>query len=84
MFRSAASFAGASYGHHLLSLLQVKGSCRLSLPVLLENLSRVLRGTGGAGGGAGLGNVVHISSAEDAPDTDSDAVSLQWLCLFCI
>lgn len=61
-------------------MLQVKGSCRLSLPVLRDNLSRVLRGAGGGAGGAGLGSVVldsvvHISSAEDAPDNDSELVS---------
>jgi hypothetical protein len=47
-------------------MLQVKGSCRLSLPVLRDNLSRVVRGAG---------SVVHISSAEDAPDNNSELVS---------
>jgi hypothetical protein len=75
LFRAAAAAAGAGQCHHLLSMLQVKGSCRLSLPVLRDNLSRVLRGTGGSAGGAGLGSVVHISSAEDAPDNDSELVS---------
>jgi hypothetical protein len=41
----------------------------------LFDLSRVLRGTGGGAGGAGLGSVVHISSTEDAPDNDSELVS---------
>uniref|UniRef100_A0A383V493 RING-type domain-containing protein n=1 Tax=Tetradesmus obliquus TaxID=3088 RepID=A0A383V493_TETOB len=72
LFRSAAAAAGAGPGHHLLCMLQVKGSCRLSLPVLRDNLSRVLRGAGGGAAGAGLGSVVHISSAEDAPDNDSE------------
>jgi hypothetical protein len=76
LFRSAAAAAGAGPGHHLLSMLQVKGSCRLSLPVLRDNLNRVLRGTGGGAGAAGLGSVVHISSAEDAPDNDSELVSM--------
>jgi hypothetical protein len=75
LFRSAAAAAGAGAGHHLLSMLQVKGSCRLSLPVLRDNLNRVLRGTGGGAGAAGRGSVVHISSAEDSPDNDSELVS---------
>lgn len=72
MFKAAAAFTGAGAGQHLLSVLQVKGACRLSLPVLRENLNKVLRGTGGTE--AALGSVVHITSAEEAPDTDSDAV----------
>lgn len=40
-----------------------------------DNLSRLLRGAGGGAGAAGLGSVVHISSAEDAPDNDSELVS---------
>lgn len=73
MFHAAAAFTGAGAGQHLLSALQVKGACRLSLPVLRENLNKVLRGTGGVG--ARLGSVVHMTSAEDAPDSDSEAVS---------
>jgi hypothetical protein len=57
-------------------MLQVKGSCRLSLPVLRDNLNRVLRGTGGGAGAAGLGSVLHISSAEEAPDNDSELVGV--------
>jgi hypothetical protein len=78
---AAAAAAGAGPLHHLLSMLQVKGSCRLSLPVLRDNLNRVLRGTGGGAGAAGLGSVVHISSAEDARDNDSELVGMVWFVL---
>lgn len=74
MFQSAAAFTGAGVFRHLLSVLQVKGACRISLPVLRENLNKVLRGAGGDEGW--LGSVVHISSAEDALDNDSEAVSM--------
>lgn len=73
LFRSCAAQSGCSIPRQLLLLLGIRGSCRLSLPVLRENLSRVLRGAGGAG--AGLGATLHLSSAEEVPDDDSDAVS---------
>lgn len=73
LFRSCAAQSGCSVPRQLLLLLSIRGSCRLSLPVLRENLSRVLRGAGGAG--AGLGATLHLSSAEEVPDDDSDAVS---------
>lgn len=75
LFRSCAAFSGCSGCRQLLLLLGIRGSCRLSLPVLRDNLARVLRGTGGAGGGAELGAVVHLSAHEEVPDTtDSEAV----------
>lgn len=43
--------------------------------MIRDSLSRLLRGAGGGAGAAGLGSVVHISSAEDAPDNDSELVS---------
>lgn len=73
LFRTAASFTGSGVGGQLLGVLGIKGSCTLSKPVLQENLSRVLRDSGGV---AGPGSVIHISSSYDEPDTtDSDAVS---------
>eukprot|EP00775_Hariotina_reticulata_P007881 gene7881-8077_t len=75
LFRSAATFSNAGAVGQLLAVLAVKGSCRLSLPVLKENLGKVLRGVGGTEG-AGLGSVVHISSYEEVPDSsDSDAAA---------
>ena len=73
LFRSCARQSGCSGPHQFVLLLGIRASCRLSLPVLKENLSRVLRGAGG-GGGAGLGATIHLSSSEDVPDNDSDAV----------
>jgi hypothetical protein len=76
LFRSAATFSNAGALGQLLAVLAVKGSCRLSLPVLKENLGKVLRGVGGIDG-TGLGRVVHISSYEEVPDSsDSDAVGV--------
>jgi hypothetical protein len=49
LFRSSAAVSGCSTGQQLLLLLSIKGSARLSLPVLKENLSRVLRGAGERG-----------------------------------
>ena len=73
LFRSSAAQSGCSTPRQLLLLLGIRASARLSLPVLKENMSKVLRGTGGAG--AGLGATIHLSSAEEVPDDDSDAVS---------
>lgn len=73
LFRSCAAQSGCSTPRQLLLLLGIRASARLSLPVLKENLSRVLRGAGGAG--AGLGTTIHLSSAEEVADDDSDAVS---------
>lgn len=74
LFRASAAQSGCSTPRQLLLLLGIRASARLSLPVLKENISKVLRGTGGAG--AGLGATIHLSSAEEVPDDDSDAVSL--------
>lgn len=73
LFRSCATQSGCSGPHQFLLLLGIRASCRLSLPVLKENLSRVLRGAGGSGG-TGLGATIHLTSAEDVPENDSDAV----------
>lgn len=73
LFRSCAQQSGCGVGRQLLLLLGIKASCRLSLPVLKENLGKVLRGTGGCG--AGLGTTIHLSSAEEVADSDSAAVS---------
>jgi hypothetical protein len=73
LFRSCARQSGCSGPYQFLLLLGIRASCRLSMPVLKENLSRVLRGAGGSGG-AGLGTTIHLTSAEDVPDNDSDAV----------
>jgi hypothetical protein len=79
LFRSCATQSGCSIPRQLLLLLGIRASCRLSLPVLKENLSRVVRGAGGSG--AGLGTTLHLSSSEDVPDDDSEAVSVIVLCL---
>lgn len=73
LFRSSAAQSGCSTPRQLLLLLGIRASARLSLPVLKENLSKVLRGAGGTG--AGLGTTIHLSSAEEVADDDSDAVS---------
>lgn len=73
LFQSCAAKSGCSIPRQLLLLLGIRGSCRLSMPVLKENLSRVLRGAGGTG--AGLGTTIHLSSSEEVPDNDSEAVS---------
>jgi hypothetical protein len=74
LFRSCAVQSGCSIPRQLLLLLGIRASCRLSLPVLKENLSRVVRGAGGSG--AGLGTTLHLSSSEDVPDDGSEAVSV--------
>jgi hypothetical protein len=84
LFRASAAVSGCSAGRQLLLLLGVKGSSRLSLPVLKDNLARVLRGAGGAGPGR-LGSVLHISChEEDGPDSESDAVGAEGRVRCCV
>jgi hypothetical protein len=79
LFTSSAAQSGCSTPRQLLLLLGIRASARLSLPVLKENLSKVLRGAGGTG--AGLGTTIHLSSAEEIADDDSEAVSHMLLLL---